>query len=66
MTSREWAIAVVYTLATAIEALCIGAMITASDADIGFIWFLISATLGTWILGSLFSYDSEADDVQEY
>lgn len=54
MSNREWAIAVIYVLMTAIDALCIGMMIH-SDSDTAIMWALIAIPLSTTILSTLFS-----------
>lgn len=65
MTSREWAIAVIYTVVTAMDALFIAGMLTA-DSDTAFAWLLLAIATTTAIIGSLSSYSSEYDDIQEY
>ena len=65
MTNREWLIAVVYVLATAIDSLCIGMMVS-SDADTALMWALIAIPLSTVILHTLFSGGSDDNDIQEY
>lgn len=64
MSSREWLIAVVYVLATAIDSLCIG-MMFCSDSDTAIMWALIAIPLSTVILHTLFG-GSNDDDIQEY
>lgn len=65
MTSREWAIAVIYTVVTAMDALFIAGMLTA-DSDMSFVCLLLAIATTTAIIGSLSSYSSEYDDIQEY
>lgn len=65
MSNREWAIAVIYVLMTAIDALCIGMMIS-SDTDSALMWALIAIPLSTVILHTLFSGGNDDDDIQEY
>ncbi len=65
MSNREWLIAVVYVLATAIDSLCIGMMIS-SDSDTTIMWALIAIPLSTVILHTLFSGGNDGDDIQEY
>lgn len=64
MTSMEWAIAVLYTLSTAMEALFIAGVCT-SDTDIAVIWLILAIVWGTTIILSLFK-GSNDDDIQEY
>lgn len=65
VTSREWAIAVIYTVVTATDALFIAGMLTA-DSDMSFCMLLLAIATTTAIIGSLSSYSSEYDDIQEY
>lgn len=65
MSNREWAIAVVYTLATAMEALFIAGVCT-SDSDIALVWLILTVVWGITIIHSLFSGGSDDDDIQEY
>lgn len=65
MNSREWAIAVLYTLGTAMEALFI-AGVCCSDSDIAVIWLLLAVVWGIVIVASLFKGGSDDDDIQEY
>lgn len=64
MTSMEWAIAVLYTLSTAMEALFIAGVCT-SDNDIAVIWLILAIVWGTTIIASLFK-GSNDNDIQEY
>lgn len=64
MNNREWAIAVLYTLSTAMEALFITGVCTA-ESDIAIIWLLLAVIWGVVIIASLFKYNDD-DDVQEY
>ena len=64
MSNREWFIAVVYTLATATEALFI-AGVWASESDIAIIWLLLAVVWGIVIVASLFKGGND-DDIQEY
>lgn len=65
MSNREWAIAVLYTLSTAMEALFITGVCVADD-DIAFIWLILAVAWGIVILTSLFKGSNDDDDVQEY
>lgn len=65
MSSREWAIAVLYTLSTATEALFI-AGVCCSDNDIALIWLLLAVVWGVTIIMSLFGGHDDNDDIQEY
>ena len=64
MNNCEWAIALLYTLATAMEALFIAGVCIA-DFDIAVIWLLLAVRWGVVIIASLFNYNDD-DDVQEY
>lgn len=64
MSNREWAIAVLYTLGTAMEALFITGVCVA-ESDIAVIWLLLAVVWGIVILSSLFK-GSNDDDIQEY
>lgn len=64
MNNREWLIAVLYTLSTAMEALFIAGVCT-SDSDIVVIWLLLAVVWGITIISSLFK-GSNDDDIQEY
>lgn len=64
MNNREWVIAVVYTLATAMEAMFIAGVCTA-DTDIAVIWLFLAVIWGVVIIASLFKYNDD-DDEQEY
>lgn len=64
MNNREWAIAVLYTLSTAMEALFI-AGVCASESDIAVIWLILAVVWGIVIISSLFK-DGNDDDIQEY
>jgi hypothetical protein len=64
LNSREWAIAVLYTLGTAMEALFIAGVCVA-ESDIAVIWLLLAVVWGIVILSSLFK-GSNDDDIQEY
>lgn len=64
MSNCEWAIAVLYTLSTAMEALFIAGVCIA-DFDIAVIWLLLAVIWGVVIIASLFNYNDD-DDVQEY
>lgn len=59
----EWAIAVLYTLATAMEALFI-AGVCCSETDIALIWLILAVVWGIVIISSLFKDGN--DDIQEY
>lgn len=65
MSNREWAIAVLYTLSTAMEALFITG-VCASDTDIAVIWLLLAVVWGMVIIYSLFSGGNDNDDIQKY
>lgn len=65
MSSREWAIAVLYTLSTAMEALFI-AGVCCSDTDIAVIWLILAVVWGVTIIMSLFGGHDDNDDIQEY
>lgn len=65
MSKREWAIAVLYTLSTAMEALFITG-VRCSDTDIAVIWLLLAVVWGTTIIASLFGKHDDSDDIQEY
>lgn len=65
MSNREWAIAVLYTLSTATEALFIAGVCTA-DTDITVIWLLLAVVWGVTIITSLFNNHDDSDDIQEY
>lgn len=64
MSNREWAIAVLYTLSTAMEALFI-AGVCCSESDIAVIWLLLAVIWGIVIISSLFN-GHDSDDIQEY
>lgn len=64
MNNKEWAIAVLYTLSTAMEALFIVGM-CCSESDIAIIWLILAVVWGIVIISSLFK-DSNDDDIQEY
>lgn len=65
MSNHEWAIAVLYTLSTAMEALFI-AGVCAADDDIAIIWLILSVVWGITIISSLFKGSNDDDDIQEY
>lgn len=65
MTNREWAIAVLYTLSTAMEALFIAGVCT-SDSDIAVIWIILAVAWGIVIISSLFKGGNDDNDIQEY
>nr|DAJ12412.1 MAG TPA: hypothetical protein [Bacteriophage sp.] len=65
MSNREWAIAVLYTLGTAMEALFI-AGVCCSDSDIAVIWLLLAVVWGIVIVASLFKGGADDDGIQEY
>lgn len=65
MSNREWAIAVLYTLSTAMEALFIAGVCVADD-DIAIIWLILAVVWGVVIIHSLFTGGSNDDDIQEY
>lgn len=64
MNNREWAIAVLYTLSTAMEALFIAGVCT-TDSDIAIIWLILAVVWGITIISSLFKGRND-DDIQEY
>ena len=64
MNSREWAIAVLYTLSTAMEALFITG-VCCSESDIAIIWLILAVVWGIVIISSLFK-GIDDDDIQEY
>lgn len=64
MSNREWAIAVLYTLSTAMEAFFI-AGVCCSESDIAVIWLLLAVIWGIVIILSLFN-GHDSDDIQEY
>lgn len=64
MNNREWAIAVLYTLSTAMEALFITG-VCCSDSDIALIWLILAVVWGVVIISSLFKGGND-DDIQEY
>lgn len=64
MSNREWVIAVLYTLATAMEALFITGVCLA-DSDIAVIWLILAVVWGITIISSLFKCGND-DDLQEY
>lgn len=64
MTNREWAIAVLYTLGTAMEALFITG-VCASDSDIAIIWLILAVVWGVVIISSLFKGGND-DNIEEY
>lgn len=63
MTNKEWAIAVLYTLGTAMEALFIIG-VCVSESDIAVIWLILAVVWGVVIISSLFKTGN--DDIQEY
>lgn len=65
MNKREWAIAVLYTLSTAMEAIFITGACTA-DTDIAVIWLLLAVVWGIVVLASLFKGGNDEDGIQEY
>lgn len=65
MNNKEWAIAVLYTLGTAMEALFI-AGVCCSYSDIAVIWLILALVWGIVILVSLFKGGTDDDDIQEY
>lgn len=65
MTNREWLIAVVYTLATAMESLFITG-VCCSESDIAIIWLILAIVWGITIILSLFKGSNDDDDIQEY
>ena len=64
MSNREWAIAVLYTLSTAMEALFITG-VCCSESDIAVIWLILAVVWGIVIISSLFKGGND-DDIQEY
>ena len=64
MNNREWAIAVLYTLSTAMEALFITG-VCCSESDITIIWLILAVVWGIVIISSLFK-GIDDDDIQEY
>lgn len=65
MSNREWAIAVLYTLSTAMEALFITG-VCCSESDIAIIWLILAVVWGIVIVVSLFKGTNDDDDIQEY
>lgn len=65
MSNREWAIAVLYTLGTAMEALFITG-VCCSESDIAIIWLILAVVWGIVIVASLFKGTNDDDDIQEY
>lgn len=65
MSNREWAIAVLYTLSTAMEALFITG-VCCSESDIAVIWLMLTVVWGITIISSLFKGSNDDDDIQEY
>lgn len=65
MTNKEWAIAVLYTLSTATEALFVTGVCVA-ESDIAIIWLMLAVVWGIVILASLFKGGADNDDIQEY
>lgn len=65
MNNREWAIAVLYTLSTAMEALFIVGVCVA-ESDIAIIWLILAVVWGIVILVSLFKGGNDDDGTQEY
>lgn len=65
MTNKEWLIAVLYTLGTAMEALFIVG-VCVSDSDIAIIWLILAVVWGITIISSLFKGSKDDDDIQEY
>lgn len=63
MNNRECAIAVLYTLSTAMEALFI-AGVCCSESDIAIIWLILAVVWCIVILASLFKGSSNDDDIQ--
>jgi hypothetical protein len=63
MNNREWAIAVLYTLSTAMEALFITG-VCCSESDIAIIWLILAVVWGIVIISSLFK-GIDDDDIQE-
>lgn len=64
MNNREWAIALLYTLSTAMEGLFITG-VCCSESDIAVIWLILAVVWGIVIISSLFK-GSNDDDIQEY
>ena len=64
MNNSEWAIAVLYTLSTAMEGLFITG-VCCSESDIAVIWLILAVVWGIVIISSLFK-GSNDDDIQEY
>nr|DAH25158.1 MAG TPA: hypothetical protein [Bacteriophage sp.] len=65
MSNREWVIAVLYTLCTAMEALFITG-VCCSESDIAVIWLILAVVWGITIILSLFKGSNDDDDIQEY
>lgn len=65
MSNRECAIAVLYTLSTAMEALFIAGVCVADD-DIAIIWLILAVVWAIVIVASLFKGTNDDDDIQEY
>lgn len=65
MSNREWAIAVLYTLSTVMEALFITG-VCCSESDIAIIWLILAVVWGIMIVASLFKGTNDDDDIQEY
>lgn len=65
MSNREWAIAVLYTLGTAMEALFITG-VCCSESDIVIMWLILAVVWGIVIVASLFKGTNDDDDIQEY
>lgn len=65
MSNREWAIAVLYTLGTAMEALFITG-VCCSESDIAIMWLILAVVWGIVIVASLFKGTNDDDDIQEY
>lgn len=65
MSNKEWLIAVLYMLSTAMEALFI-AGVCASDSDIAVIWIILAVVWGIVIISSLFKGGNDDNDIQEY
>ena len=64
MNNRELAIAVLYTLSTAMEAFLI-AGVCCSDIDIAVICLILAVVWGLTIISSMFKGGND-DDIQEY
>ena len=62
LSSREWVIAVLYTLSTAMESLFI-AGVCCSESDIATIWLLLAVIWGVVIIVSLFGKRDDSDDI---